>query len=249
MPSAFAGDIQVCWVESRTMATTSYITTHGRIRGEVTNGVMTRYGTDASGSVVATYSGGSLQNTYRYKPYGSTLIKTGSATDPSFLWNGEHGYRATTLPYCDYYVRMRHFGSAASSWTTVDPYWPKESPYGYAEGNPVSRMDSTGGSPCPSGVDPTKKCFNKSTELVTCTLTPVGPPVFCCATPIDNSLGCCGYLCQRFDCICRNPVLNQIGFSYSAGMYVASYGPKSLDKSSYCYNGNVCLKPVSYQQD
>ncbi len=34
------------------------------------------------------FSTRSEENTYQYKPYGGVLAKTGTAADPSFLWNG-----------------------------------------------------------------------------------------------------------------------------------------------------------------
>ena len=59
------------------MPTTDYIVANGMMLGEVTNGVMRNYGTDALGSVVQTYSNGVPENTYACKPYGTTLTKTG----------------------------------------------------------------------------------------------------------------------------------------------------------------------------
>ena len=52
------------------------------------------YLTDALGSVTATVDqSGTVQNTYRYKPYGDLLAKTGTGNDPKFLWVGSQGYR------------------------------------------------------------------------------------------------------------------------------------------------------------
>lgn len=126
------------------MAVTKYITVDGMILGEVTNGVMRNYGTDALGSVVATYTGGALENTYRYKPYGGLLAKTGTATDPKFLWNGDSGYRASNLSEVGLYVRFRHYSFTAATWTAVDGLWPLQSPYGYVSNRPVSGNDPTG---------------------------------------------------------------------------------------------------------
>jgi len=93
------------------------------ILGEVTNGVMRSYGTDALGSVVATYTGGALGNTYRFKPYGSLLAKTGSATDPEFMWGGGQGYRDSGLQNAGWYIRARHYSSESSQWTSCDPLY------------------------------------------------------------------------------------------------------------------------------
>jgi RHS repeat-associated protein len=126
------------------MPTTSYITANGMMLGEVTNGIMRNYGTDALGSVVQTYSNGALENTYAYKPYGATLAKTGTAADPSFLWNGGSGYRAASPSATSYYVRRRHFSTAQSQWSTSDPAWPQQHAYGYSLGRPVVLRDPSG---------------------------------------------------------------------------------------------------------
>ena len=46
---------------------------------------------------------------------GATLAKTGTAADPSFLWNGGSGYRATTLTTSAYYVRRRHYSTVSGA--------------------------------------------------------------------------------------------------------------------------------------
>ncbi len=115
------------------------------IWGEISNdGVVTSYGHDALGSVTDTFSNGSLLNTYRFKPFGGTLAKTGVASDPRFLWNGGIGYRSTSLSSCSYYVQARHYSSNASTWTTRDPMWPEEHEYAYADSNPTTYSDPTG---------------------------------------------------------------------------------------------------------
>ena len=127
------------------MATTNYITIDGMLIGEITPaGEMRNYGTDSLGSVVTTSLNGVPENTYRYKPYGGLLAKTGTANDPSFLWNGGSGYRATTLPSASHYVRVRHFSMLTGQWTTTDPLWPQERPYGYVRGQATSTGDFSG---------------------------------------------------------------------------------------------------------
>lgn len=115
------------------------------------------YGTDALGSVIATYDNtGKTENTYRYKPCGGLLAKTGTTADPLFTWAGSLGYRQTGRGYSDLYVRARHYSAGLGVWTTVDPLWPGSAPYGYSQGSPVGFSDpsgldlSTGAVGCPS---------------------------------------------------------------------------------------------------
>ncbi len=136
---------------------TNFITSHGMIWGEISDtGVTRSYGHDALGSVTETFVNGALENTYRYTPYGSLLAKTGTAPDPSFLWNGGSGYRATGLVNSDFYVRRRHFSRNTAQWTTVDPVWPSEPPFNYAGSNTTTRVD-------PSGLWPSQCCGSKRT--------------------------------------------------------------------------------------
>ncbi len=127
------------------MATTNYYSFDGMLIGESTGGVMRNYGTDALGSVVETVLNGVEENTYQYKPYGGVLAKTGTAADPSFLWNGGSGDRATKLTNSEYYVRARVASSTSAQWTTVDPMWPLECPFTYAATmHPVTLADPSG---------------------------------------------------------------------------------------------------------
>ncbi len=124
---------------------TNFITSHGMIWGEISDtGVTRSYGHDALGSVTETFVNGALENTYRYKPFGGLLAKTGTAPDPSFLWNGGSGYRTTLLSYCETYVRRRHFSISSANWTTSDPLWPSENAYGYVRQSPVLLVDASG---------------------------------------------------------------------------------------------------------
>ena len=122
----------------------SYDTVNGQLIGETTSGVRTEYLTDALGSVTATLnSSGEIVNTYRYKPYGQLLSKTGSGEDPRYLWTGNTGSRRTLVTYAEQYNQARHYGSKQAGWTTVDPTWPNEPPFAYIT-NPVLHIDPTG---------------------------------------------------------------------------------------------------------
>ena len=104
------------------MPVTNYLTVNGEIIGETTGGVRTDYLTDALGSVTATIDqSASVVNTYRYKPYGELLAKTGAGSDPVFGWLGSQGYVQTGRKYAEQYVRARHYSSTNGRWTSKDP--------------------------------------------------------------------------------------------------------------------------------
>ncbi|RYG34469.1 hypothetical protein EON81_15460 [bacterium] len=127
------------------MPVTTYHSANGKTRGQSAGGVRRDYASDGVGSVVATVdAAGAVENTYRYKPYGKTLAKTGSAADPTLLWTAATGSRATRLAYAEQYNRARHYGSAQRAWTTKDPLWPEEAAYAYVHGNPATFIDPSG---------------------------------------------------------------------------------------------------------
>ena len=131
------------------MPVTNYHTVNGMIIGETTNGVRRGYLPDALGSVVATVDDtGSIENTYRYKPYGSLLAKTGSGADPRFLHAGESGSRSTGLRYSEAYNRLRHLDYRNGRWTSIDPLWPSELAFIYGNQNPTTFSDPSGLRPC-----------------------------------------------------------------------------------------------------
>ncbi|MGV3614782.1 MAG: hypothetical protein ACO1SV_05530 [Fimbriimonas sp.] len=71
------------------MPTISYYTVVGEILAEESVGTRTDYSSDGIGSVVSTQNNaGSTLKSYRYKPYGSELSKTGAGSDPRFRWLG-----------------------------------------------------------------------------------------------------------------------------------------------------------------
>ena len=129
------------------MAVTNYHTVNGEIVGETTSGVRTDYLVDALGGVTGTVNqSAQVLNTYRYKPYGALLAKTGTAPDPKSQWVGTLGYRATSRAQSDYYVRARHYGSVTGMWTTVDQFWPWEWAYAYGGQAPTKLVDPAGAS-------------------------------------------------------------------------------------------------------
>jgi len=127
------------------MGVTNNFSANGRLLGESGPNGSVDYLTDALGSVVTTVNQtGTVLNTYRYKPYGAHLSRTGTAPDPRFLWVGSRGYRQTGLTHSGSYVRARHLGTADGRWSVVDPRWPTEPAYTYAGGNPSSITDPSG---------------------------------------------------------------------------------------------------------
>ena len=130
------------------MAVTNYYSVNGQIIGEATNGVRTDYLMDALGSVTGTVNSAcQVVNTYRYKPYGALLSKTGVGDDPAFGWVGTQGYKQTNKKFSDFYVRARHYDSSSARWTTVDPIGLEsgdENFYRYVASQPTFGSDPSG---------------------------------------------------------------------------------------------------------
>ncbi len=140
------------------MPTTFYHTVDGEIQGQTTAGVRTDYLSDALGSVVATVnSSAQVVNTYRHRPYGELLAKTGVGADPRFGWTGVTGSRATLRQFAQQFTRARHFGSSQGQWISVDPTWPNQWPFVYCLARPTTLID-------PSGLDASIVGFGCSTK-------------------------------------------------------------------------------------
>ena len=95
---------------------------NGQLIAEETGGTRIDYLTDALGNVTATVDqSANIINTYRYKPFGGLLAKTGAGSDPAFQWVGAQGYRQTGKSYADVYILRRHYSSTLGRLTTKDP--------------------------------------------------------------------------------------------------------------------------------
>ncbi len=150
------------------MPVTNYYTVNGEIIGERTAGSpRVDYLTDALGSVTATVNqSAQVVNTYRYKPHGALLAKTGTGPDPAFGWVGTQGYRPTKQNLSDFYVRARHYDEVNGRWPNVDPIGFGGGDinfYAYIGNNPASWLDLSGLAACggqdsgggSNGIDPT----------------------------------------------------------------------------------------------
>jgi RHS repeat-associated protein len=106
-------------------------------------GVTKDFLTDHLGSITAEIDQ-TQARTYdtRYSAYGRNIWSTG--TGCGFGWVGSYGYRETGLFKMSHYVRARHYSYITGGWSTVDPLWPEESAYGYAQARAVSTIDPSG---------------------------------------------------------------------------------------------------------
>lgn len=125
------------------MAVTNFDTINGQIVSEYTGTTQLDYLTDALGSVTGVCDQtGAVAGSARFKPYGATLSSNG--TQASVGWVGTKGYRPTGLTHSEFYVRARQDSDIDGRWTTVDPLWPGQPPYGYARQGPTTLADPTG---------------------------------------------------------------------------------------------------------
>lgn len=173
------------------MPTTYYFTVDGEIIGQETGGTYTDYLTDALGSVTATVnSSPAVVNTYRHKPYGAQLAKTGAGADPIFRWNGSWGYVSTGRMQAAQYVRARHYGDEPGRWTTVDPLWPRQGAFSYCVSSPASRVDASGLQVFPPAVPPQRPTVRD--------ITPSAP------TPGFTSSGCSDAFKKSMASLCND---------------------------------------------
>ena len=127
------------------MAVTNYYTVNGKIRGQHVLGEAEGkdYLLDASGNLVGVYQGDYLKADASYDPFGN-ILDSWNISFYNFTWAGGHGYRQTGLAYSSVYVRARHYSNLDGGWTTRDPLWPSEMPYGYVRGRVPGSVDPSG---------------------------------------------------------------------------------------------------------
>ena len=143
----------------------------GMIVSETRGGVSHDYIPDTLGSTMALIDeNGDVSDTFEYWPYGEVMERTGTTPTP-FTFVGTLGYFRDILDKM-FYVRARYLRPDLARWQTVDPLWPVERAYGYANQDPVLETDILGlgpacicrGTPSITGVpksDPHYPCYLK----------------------------------------------------------------------------------------
>lgn len=76
-----------------------------------------------------------------YWPYGEIQSQTGS-NPTRWAFVGLLGYMRDLATM--FYVRARYYRSALTRWMTMDPLWPGERAYSYANSKPLTHMDPSG---------------------------------------------------------------------------------------------------------
>jgi len=96
---------------------------------------------DQQGSVrLLTNAAGQNVGTFNYTVYGQTLIHTGTATS-ALQYDGQMTDTTSGLIY----LRARYYNPASGQFTTADPAVSlTQTPYAYADDNPLNRDDPTG---------------------------------------------------------------------------------------------------------
>lgn len=212
------------------MAFKSCHTVNGRIRGETdVSGLQRDYLTDAVGSVTATVDqSGAVENTYRYKPYGERLAKTGTGADPRFLWTGETGSRTTGAAHAGQYNRARHLDTETGTWTSVDPLWPEEQAYVYVGGNPTTWTDPNGTTIRVQGCK-CERCIPGTRDK-----EPVKDPLLPAAQRACDKLRKC-----MSDPKCKAKMVDCVSKHASSALYILECmakkcGPRNHDITLYC---------------
>ncbi len=116
----------------------------GLLYRQSAGGAVEFYHYDFRGSTVAMTD--ASQNTvrqYQYDAYGQILQQTpvAASDDNPFRYVGQHGvqYEAPNL----YFMRARYYDPSTGKFLSEDPIWSTNL-YGYADGNPVTRVDADG---------------------------------------------------------------------------------------------------------
>jgi len=121
----------------------AYTTINGQIVSENRNGVPSDYIPDALGSTIALLSDThQITDSWTYWPNGQVRTRTGTNPTPH-TFCGTVGYHPD-VESDSTYVQTRELRPGLARWQTVDPLWPSQAPYAYADSSPVSNTDPTG---------------------------------------------------------------------------------------------------------
>ncbi|HRJ27563.1 MAG TPA: RHS repeat-associated core domain-containing protein [Fimbriimonadaceae bacterium] len=122
------------------------INVNGQIVAQKAGSTYTEFIPDPLGNVIACRnSSGTITHTAEYWPYGEVRTRTGFNPSP-WAFCGTWGYRQD--PGGPMSVRARYYRPTLGRWQTVDPFWPFESAFGYAQNHSTYTIDPSGAHPC-----------------------------------------------------------------------------------------------------
>jgi RHS repeat-associated protein len=162
---------------------------------ETRNGVESDYISDTLGSTIGLMgSAGTMTDRWEYWPYGEVVSRTGTSVTPlTFL--GVLGYFQDVLSKL-FYVRARHLRVDIARWLTVDPIWPNESPYSYANGKAVSISD-------PYGLSSQQTCLQTAKSNYQQCISQGFVNYAKCSSKCDNIYALCMDTCPNYDRVCE----------------------------------------------
>ena len=91
-------------------------------------------------------SSGSVKNSYYYDPYGNSLNKSETVSNP---WQYASGYYDATTGL--YKFGTRYYDPQLGRWTQKDPK-PSANPYLYTNDDPINEVDPSGRDSCESAL-------------------------------------------------------------------------------------------------
>jgi RHS repeat-associated protein len=139
----------------------TYTNYNGRIVAENRGGTETLFLPDTLGNVIETrdMNTGAKTSETTYWPYGEIRTQTGTNPSP-FGFCGIWGYYSS--PNLPTYVRARYYRPAQGRWQTVDPLWPTEPGYEYADNLAIQKHDYFGMNALPVSFG----CGNPTNEYI-----------------------------------------------------------------------------------
>jgi len=174
--------------------------------------------TDPLGSLVREIaSGASLGSLVEMYPYGTLVKNTGAATT-SFVFVATYGYYTDSSSRD--YVRARELMKSIGRWLQIDPYWPEEFGYLYADTSPMAFTDACGRRPQGKGrgqnyLSPPPDCTPGLLEVLGSCIP--SPGCFACLYGVgkglvhlsDNAIRHCSWgceACRQCGCLCSQRI-------------------------------------------